>query len=186
MNDSIIPFSYRKLADKRRAMPAFFALVAVSAILVVVSMSIKRYAGLVSLLAVIGLTASMLFYVRYITSEYTYSVCEGRDGKPFLIFTRIIGKRQSVMGCIPLSSIKSIQRFTKNDFKEYKSEKGARKYNFAPSFSPDVIYLVLAKTKNETYEMVIEGSDELSARLLEYAAYALEDDAERAAQESDE
>ena len=152
MNDSIIPFSYRKLADKRRAMPAFFALVAVSAILVVVSMSIKRYAGLVSLLAVIGLTASMLFYVRYITSDYTYSVGEGSDGKAFLIFTRIIGKRQSVMGCIPLSSIKSIQRFT----------------------------------KNETYEMVIEGSDELSARLLEYAAYALEDDAERAAQESDE
>ncbi len=186
MNDNIIPFTYRRLADKRRAMPIFFMLIGISAVLVIVSMNIKRYAGLVSLLAVIGLTVSMLFYIRYITSDYTYSVGEGSDGKAFLIFTKIVGKRQSVMGYIPLYSIKSVQKFTKNDLKQYKSEKGARRYNFAPSFSPEVLYLVYAKTETETYEALIEGSDELCSRLIEYAAYEAADNTSRLARLDEE
>lgn len=176
MNEKIIPFSYRRLADKRRAYPTFFMLIGISAALIVVSMYIKKYAGVVSLAAICTLTASVMVYIRYIVSDYTYSVREGEGGQAFLLFTKIVGKRQSMMGYLPLYGIKSIEKFTKNDIKQQKAEKGAHKYNFAPSFSPDVVYLIKAETRTLKYHVIIEGTDELRDRLLEYSAYALSDE----------
>ncbi|MBQ9071380.1 MAG: hypothetical protein IJY23_08560 [Clostridia bacterium] len=185
MNEKIIPFSYRTLADKRRAMPTFFTLIGISALLVVLSMTVDKYAGIISLLAVAGLTASTMFYIRYITSDYSYSVREGSDSDAFLIFTKVVGKRQSMMGCLPLYSIISIQKFTKNELKLHKTEAGYRKYNFAASFSPDAVYMILAKTRTESFEVIIEGTDELAARLLEYAALAKADFKEESDEEEE-
>ena len=178
MNENIIPFSYRRLADKRRAFPIFFTLVGISAVLVVLSMIVTKYQGLVSLGAICTMTASVLVYVRYIISDYTYSVREGEDRQSFLIFTKVVGKRQSMMGCIPLSAIRSIEKFTKSELKTQKAESGVQRYNFSPSFSPDEVYVIKAQTGTHKYFVVIEGTDELRERLLEYSRYAIIDEAE--------
>ena len=185
MNENIIPFSYRRLADKRRAFPLFFALVAISAVLVVVSMITPKYPGVISLISICFMTATVMVYIRYITSDYTYSVREGEDKQAFLIFTKIVGKRQSMMGCVPLCAIKSIEKFTKNEFKTQKAEAGAHKYNFAPSFSPDVVYVIKAQARGAKYFVVIEGTDELRDRLLEYSRYALLDELKEDDEEED-
>lgn len=184
MNEKIIPFSYRRLADKRRAYPVFFTLLMASAALLVVSMFITKYAGVVSLGAICTLTASVMIYIRYIISDYTYSVREGQDNQSFLIFTKIVGKRQSMMGYIPLYAIKSIEKFTKSELKQQKIDRTWHKYNFVPSFSPDNVYVIKAVTRTVKYYVLIEGTDELRTRLLEYAAYALLDEAE--AEDTDE
>lgn len=178
MNENIIPFSYRRLADKRRAFPVFFILIGISAVLVVASMVATKYSGLVSLASICTMTAALMIYVRYIVSDYTYSVREGENNQSFLIFTKIVGKRQSMMGCIPLYAIKSIEKFTKEGLKQEKIDKGVHKYNFAPSFAPDEIYVIKAQTRTLKYFVVIEGTDELRDRLLEYSRYALLDEAE--------
>lgn len=175
MNENIIPFSYRRRADKKKAFPLFFALVGISAILVIASRISPKYQGLISLAAVCTMTASVLIYVRYVVSDYTYSVREGEDNQSFLIFTKIVGKRQSMIGCIPLYAIKSIDKFTKAEFKEQKVDKGVHKYNFAPTFLPDTVYVIKAQTSTLKYYVVIEGTDELCERLLEYSRYALLD-----------
>ena len=178
MNENILPFSYRRLADKRRAFPLFFILIGVSAALVVASMISPKYKGVISLVSICTMTAAVMVYVRYIVSDYTYSVREGENKQSFLIFTKIVGKRQSMMGCIPLYSIKSIEKFTKDELKNEKVPKGVHKYNFAPSFAPDIVYVIKAQTRTVNYFVVIEGTDELRDRLLEYSRYALLDEAE--------
>ena len=186
MNEKIIPFSYRRLADKKRAMPLFFTLIAISFALVAVSMFITKYSGLVSLASIGTITAAMMVYIRYIISDYTYSVREGEGNQAFLIFTKIVGKRQSMMGFIPLYAIKSIERFTKTEIKKQKIDQNARKYNFAPSFSPDFVYVIEAQTRTDKYHVIIEGTDELRDRLLEYSRYAAEDENDKDADECPE
>ena len=176
MNEKIVPFSYRRLAEKKRAMPLFFTLITISFALVAVSMFITKYSGVVSLGAIGTLTAAMLVYIRYIISDYTYSVREGELNQAYLIFTKIVGKRQSMMGCIPLYAIKSIEKLTKSELKKQKVEPVTHKYNFAPTFSPDIVYVIKAETRTAKYHVVIEGTEELRARLLEYASYALIDE----------
>ena len=177
MNENIIPFSYRRLADKRRAFPIFFLLIGISVILVFASMITPKYSGLVSLTAIGTLTASVMIYVRYIVSDFTYSVCEGEDKQAYLIFTKIVGKRQSMMGCIPLYAIKSIEKYNKEEYKKQKAEVGEHNYNFVPTIFPDVVYIIKAQTRTVKYHVVIEGTDELRNRLLEYSRYALLDEA---------
>lgn len=178
MNENIIPFSYRRLADKRRAFPVFFLLIGISAVLVIASMIATKYSGLISLASICTMTAAVMMYVRYIVSDYTYSVREGENNQSFLIFTKIVGKRQSMMGCIPLYAIKSIEKFTKERLKQDKIAKNVHKYNFAPTFSPDEFYVIKAQTRSLSYFVIIEGTDELCERLLEYSRYALLDEAD--------
>lgn len=176
MNEKIIPFSYRRIADKRRAFPLFFVLVGISAILVIASMITPKYSGLISLASICTMTASVMMYIRYIVSDYTYSVRAGDNNRSFLIFTKVVGKRQSMIGCVPLYAIKSIEKLTKDELKKEKVEKGTHKYNFAPTFSPDEVYVIKAETSELKYYVVIEGTDELQERLLEYSRYALLDE----------
>ena len=178
MNENIIPFSYRRLADKRRAFPALFTLIGVSAVLVIASMITPKYSGVVSLVSICTMTAAVMIYVRYVVSDYTYSVREGENHQSYLIFTKVVGKRQSMMGCIPLYAIKSIEKFTNDELKQQKIDKGTHKYNFAPSFAPDAVYVIKAKTRTVSYFVVIEGTDELRDRILDYTKYALLDEAE--------
>ena len=104
MNENIIPFSYRRLADKKKAFPLFFALVGISVFLVIASRISPKYPGVISLAAVCTMTASVMVYVRYIVSDYTYSVREGENNQAFLIFTKIWRKN--------LTNYKYAQRFS--------------------------------------------------------------------------
>ena len=81
-----------------------------------------------------------------------------------------------MIGCVPLYAIKSIEKLTKDELKKEKVEKGTHKYNFAPTFSPDEVYVIKAETSELKYYVVIEGTDELQERLLEYSRYALLDE----------
>ena len=177
MNENIIPFNYRCLAQKRRAFPLLFTLIGISAVLVIASMITNKYSGVISLVSICTMTASVLVYVRYVVSDYSYSIREGENDRSYIIFTKIVGKRQSMMGCVPLYAIKSIEKFTNAELKQQKVDKGTHKYNFAPSFAPDTVYVIKAKTTTVSYFVIIEGTDELSARILEYSRYALLDEA---------
>ena len=76
----------------------------------------------------------------------------------------------------------AINEFEKNGFKEVfdkdKIAKNVHKYNFAPTFSPDEFYVIKAQTRSLSYFVIIEGTDELCERLLEYSRYALLDEAD--------
>lgn len=185
MNENIIPFSYRRIADKKRAFPLFFVLIGISVALVISYMISPKYRGVIGLVAICAMTAAMMVYLRYVISDYTYSVREGEDNQAFLIFTKIVGKRQSMMGCVPLYAVQSIEKFTKEELKAQKIDKGTQKYNFAPTFSPDVVYAIRAQKGSVKYFVVLEGTDDLRNRILEYSRYALLDKASLDADEEE-
>ena len=116
MSDKIIPFTYNIKSDKQRAFPLFFSVLIISIAVVVLSVISPKYQGVISLVAVIGLTASVLIYQRYITADYGYVVTEGENGAA-LVFTKRVGNRQSTMAYLPLYSVISIQKFTKEGHK---------------------------------------------------------------------
>ena len=185
MTDRIIPFTYNIKADKRRAYPLFFTVLFISGILVVLSVTAPSYRGLISLGAVVGLTAAVMIYQRYITSDYGYVVTDGgEDGAVFLV-TKRVGKRISTMVYLPLYAVTSIQKFTNTELKQRKSAKVTKRYNFAPTFGADVVYMISARTPNGEFEIILECIDEVAARLSEYAQYAKEDEIERRADEGD-
>lgn len=175
MSEKIIPFTYNIKSDKKRAFPLFFALLAISFAIVILSVISLKYRGVISLAAVIGLTASVLVYQRYVTADYGYVVTEGADSLAALLFTKRVGKRVSTMAYLPLYSIISVQKFTKEQLKQHKTQKGVRKYNFAPTLSPDFVYVISSRTGEAEFEIVIECIPEVADRIWEYAAYAKED-----------
>ena len=175
MNDRLIPFTYNLRSDKKRAFPLFFGVLALTLAVVILSVISPKYQGVISLVAVVGLTVSVLIYQRYVTADYGYVVTEGENSTSALLFTKRIGKRVTTMAYLPLYSVNSIQKFTKYEFKQHKTPKGVRKYNFAPTFYPDHVYIISSRTGEAEFEIVIECIPEVADRLLEYSAYAKED-----------
>ena len=175
MNERIIPFTYNIKSDKKRAFPLFFAVLALSFAVVILSVISPKYQGVISLVAVVGLTASVLIYQRYVTADYGYVVTEGESNLAALLFTKRLGKRVTTMAYLPLYSIISIQKFTKEELKEHKVAKGVRKYNFAPTLNPDFVYVISSRTGEAEFEIAIECIPEVAERILEYSAYAKED-----------
>ena len=175
MNDRIIPFTYNIKSDKKRAFPLFFAVLAVTLAVVVLSVISPKYQGVISLVAVVGLTASVLIYQRYVTADYGYVVTDGGNNTAALLFTKRVGKRVTTMAYLPLYSINSIQKFTKQELKLHKTPKSVRKYNFAPTLHPELVYVISSRTGEAEFEIVIECIPEVAARILEYSAYAKED-----------
>lgn len=176
MSDKIIEFTYRPITEKKRAYPLFFTLLIISGVLVLLSVQLTVAKGLISLAAVIGLTAAMFVFIRYVLAEFAYSVTCGADGEAVFVVTRTTGKRVSTMCCVRMAELSSVEKLTKEQQKQHAPDPKALKYNFAPSMSPEVVYLIKTSSRTSKCEIIIEGTDELAARLLEYSSYAKEDE----------
>ncbi len=173
MEEKIVDFTYRPITEKKRAFPCLFALLAIAAALVILSAILLRYRGIVSLFAVIFLTAALYVFTRYILAEYTYSVVTDSEGISYFAVTRITGKRVSTLCSFRMSEITSIDKIEEGKTRHAPASK-AQKYNFIPDFSIKEYYLIKTSSGTLNMEISIKGTDELAARLLEYAKIAKE------------
>ena len=175
MSDRIIPFTYRPIAKKKNAYPLFFTLLSVSLALVILSMQLEHYAGVVSVFAVVGLTAAVLVYLRYIGGDYVYNVTVGSEGEAYFVIDKVVGKKITTMCVVKLESIIRIQMFTKNSENKYVPDKTVKRHNYAPSFSPDEFAVMYTAGIDGRAEVVLECSKEFADRLMLYSEYAKED-----------
>ena len=113
MSDRIIPFTYRPVTNKKNGMPLLFILAGISTALVILSAQLERFAGIVSTVAIITLTGAVMFYLRYVGSDYVYNVTVSGDGVAYFVVGKVVGKKITTMLAIRVSSIQSIQLFTK-------------------------------------------------------------------------
>ena len=170
MDERIIEFNYRPVSDKRRAMPLFFSVLMLSAVLVALSTFLPKYKGVVSLAAMIGLCISVLIFTRYFIAEFVYSVIVSNEGDAMLVVVRITGKRESTMCALRMADITSVVYKSESEAKAYKPEPVSKKYNFVPDFSPKSFYLITASSRTDgKQEIMISGTQELAARLASYA-----------------
>ena len=178
MSDRIIPFTYRPITNKKKAIPLLFVLSGISAALVILSVQLERFAGVVSTVAILSLTATVMFYLRYVGSDYVYNVTVSGDGIAYFVVGKVVGKKITTMLAIRVSSIQSIQTFTKRGEIKYIPDKTKKRHNFNPSFAPDEFAIMRTAGRDGQSEIVLECSPDAIARLLQYASYAREDERE--------
>ena len=177
MNE-IIEFTYRPKTEVKRVVPTLSVLIVLSAILVVLSVTLPLYKGLVSLAAVIGITASMYFFLRYAAGDYVYSVTFDGVGQAVFTVVKAVGKRSSTMCCLHLSNFVSVQRVESAEYKSKRNNYKAERYNFHPSFSPDAFYLIKSESGGTQCEVIVDITEDVAKRLMEYAAIAKETEPE--------
>ena len=129
-------------------------------------------ASLVGLLGLVLLTVSLTFYTKYMSSVYYYEIMRDSVGTPLFLVKQAVGKRVSTLCRIALYEIKNIERTTPEERKGRKTPSDHRKYNYVPTFMPDVTYRLTTASRYEKAEIYIEISDEFSETLKLYVSEA--------------
>jgi hypothetical protein len=176
LSERIIPFTYRPVTNRKNGAPLLFVLAGVSAALVVLSLQLERFAGIVSAAAIIFLTLTVMFYLRYVGSDYVYNVTVSGDGIAYFVVGKVVGKKITTMLAIRVSSIQSIQLFTKSGENKYIPDKTKKRHNFNPSFNPVEFAVMSTAGRDGRAEIVLECTPEAAERLLQYSVYAREDE----------
>lgn len=150
----------------------FGVLAAISAVLIVTSMVMQLYKGVLGLVGIIFLTAAVLVYTKYLGAEYYYDVTIDSSGYPLFIVRQLVGKRYSTLCRIGLTEIRDVKRETAAERKTYKTPYGVRKYVYFATLGAAVTYRLITKSRYEEAEILIEISDEFAELLISYVKEA--------------
>lgn len=170
----ISEFSVRAKPKNKNAHIAFIALLLASALGFTVYFIMDRYKGVVGLFALMILTLAILVYTKFISPAFYYDIAIDSEGVPMFVVRQIIGKRQTTLCRLDLADIDSVEHETKKERSHHKTPRGVRKYIYAPTMFPKEIYRVKAKTRYESAEIIIEGSEAFASTLRDYAREAKE------------
>ena len=158
----------------------FGVLLILAGALILTSMIVELYRGVISLAGIVFLTAAVLVHTKYIGAEYYYDVTFDSSGYPLLVVRQTVGKRHSTLCRIGLSEINSVDRETASERRAHKTPYGVRKYVYVPTMGTDVTYRLITKSRYEEAEIILEISDEFAELLSSYAKEAktmvIEDD----------
>ncbi len=158
------------------------AMMSVFAAATVLYLTLNRFKGIFGLVAIIFLTVGIMVYTRYISVKYYYDITFDAYSKAVFAVRQITGKRQTTLCCIHLSSVTSIERQTKEERRAHKTPHGVRKYNYTPTFTPELTYRISSASRLEKCEICIEITDEFA----DYLRSAVEEAKNLAANEDDE
>ncbi len=168
----ISEFKFTPKADKKQVFPMLFLALAVGGVLVILSVSSPLYKGVISFFAAISLTAAVYYYTRYIAETTSYSVIINSNNEPMFLVNKTVGKRSNLAFMTHVSGIVSIQKFTKSGENKYIRDSQTRKYNFTVTYGLNEFYVLKSKSNSESCEVLLECTDEVARRLLEYAEIA--------------
>jgi hypothetical protein len=162
----------RLKATNNKAKVAFFTLGGCAVIAFVAYYFMRRAsvdkASLIGLLGLVLITASLTFYTKYMSSVYYYEIMHDTAGTPLFLVKQTVGKRVSTLCRIALYEISNIERVTRAERKEHKTPSDHRKYNYVPTFMPDVTYRMTVRSRYERAEIYVEITDEMSNMLRGY------------------
>ena len=174
MIDGLLEFTYRPPLKRKAAAVWFSVLLFAGAAGATASVLSPKFKGLISLAAIIAIVGAIVVFVRYMSGAYAYAVIYADDFTPILVVTKITGKRVSTLGNFSLSAILQINKITQEQKRNEKGEVGVRKYNLCPNLSPETLYKLTVRGREESADVYLEGSDEFFLRLREYSAKARE------------
>lgn len=165
-------FSVRPTPQNSNAKIAFSVTLALAAVGFIIYMIMDEYRALVGFIALLILVTAILIYTKYIAPVFCYDIMIDTEGTPLFVVRQIIGKRQSTFCRIALHEITSITREDKEQRRAHKTPRGTRRYTYAPTLFPSVTYRIASKTRYESAEIVIEGTEEFIALLDGYTKEA--------------
>ena len=134
--------------------------------------AMERFRGVVGMFALFTLVTAILFYIKYISPVFCYDLTSDSEDNPIFVVRQITGKRQSTLCRIDIANIKSIKRESKAERRAHKTPAGYRKYVYAPTLFPPVIYRVTVLGRYEKAEILIECTEEFADYLSSSAKEA--------------
>ena len=161
-------FSIVPRAENNRARLLVTVLGIVGAITFGVSSFIESYRGIVSLVAMALIVAALTVAVKYILSEYTYSVFDA-DGEWLFVVSQRSGKRFTTLCRVSLASVVSIERVAPKDI-----DKGGdfARYSYIPTVSPETVCEMTVVSRYERAKISLQLTEEMRELLVSYAEEA--------------
>ena len=167
-------FSIHAKPASGRAKLVFTALMLTAAAVVVVSMFLESYRGVIGMLGMFIVVAATWVYTRHVAADYYYDLITYAGDEPTLIVRQIIGKRQSTLSRVYLADIVSAEMEDAAARRAHKTEKGVRKYVYTPTMSPERTCRLTVRSRSEHSEIVLELTDEYCNLINEYSREARE------------
>ncbi len=127
--------------------------------------SVPEYGSFVTLAGFVLLCVTLMLVLRYVMSEYEYSV----DGESFTV-TRVMGKKRTDMCCISLST--AIELYKKQDYAALpKAEKAITKYSLNQNIKADS-YVFLCEFNGRRTMVEFEPNEAFAGIMREQIAAA--------------
>ena len=162
-------FSVSPRPSNNKARHTFFILLILAATVAAVYISpIPRFKGIVGALCLVFVVAAIYVYNRYMAMKYYYDVLIDASGTPLFVVRSVMGKRESTLCRVELSSITSVKRLNHDEQKSHKTPDGYVRYFYNPTLSPESVCLVTVDSRYEHAEITIEANDEFIAILSSY------------------
>ena len=156
-----------------------------------VSLWISHYSGIVQLVALIFLCASLYFYTRYVASVYSYEITTDSDGAVLFVVRQTGGNRSTTHCRMTLSSLVRAEMLGEAEMKLYRKNRQRTReantpdsetpeylrpdrsigyYDYCATFRPRVATLLCFRSHTERADLLVEVSEELRTMLLDEAA----------------
>ena len=120
-------FSVRPKPQNNYAVGISLASLVSATLLFILQANMERYRGVVGLLAICFLTASIFIAVKYTLTEYIYDITFDADGRPVFVVRSVTGKRASTLCRVDLSHITAVEREEPTDRRKHKTNAGYKK-----------------------------------------------------------
>ena len=156
----------RPKASNEKGKRIFLLLLLLSAALFITSLFLPLYQGIVQLFSLIGLTASLFFYNRYLATTYEYEIATDHDGTPVFVVSSYSTKRVSALCRIALWDIREIKRMSRDERRAHQTAKDLAKHDYTPTLSPDFVLCIVQRSRYEKSEIYIESNTAFEELLL--------------------
>ena len=165
----ISTFSINPKPENNKAKVFVAVLGTIGAVVFFISMQMDRYSGVVALVAMLFLVASITISVKYVLSSFTYEiVCA--DGEWLFVVGQRTGQRYTTLCRVGLASVRAIEKKTKS---EDKHEGGAYlRYSYIPTLLPDSYYVMTVENYGDKAKISLQLTDPMADLLRTYAAEA--------------
>lgn len=167
-------FSVSPRPSNNKGRNLFFVFLTLAAATAVAYISVPMYKGVVGMVCLLLIVAAIYVYNRYMGMKYYYDVMIDSSDTPLFIVRSAMGKRESTLCRVELSSIVSVKRFTADELKNHKAPDGYVRYFYNPTLSPEFVCIVTTVTRFERAEITIEANDDFINILSAYAREARE------------
>lgn len=173
----ISELSVRPKAQNKTASRVFYSLLLVGVAFLVVSYTVERYRGLISLGTLISVVAALFIYNRYMSGEYSYEVMFNSSDVPLFVIRKTVGSRTSTLCNLELAAVIAVDVVERGaqvapPALTAEEMKAAKKYNFCPTLAAPRYGRITVNSRYEKAIVLIEGSDEFFDTLRAYAEEA--------------
>ena len=162
--------TYFAKAKTKTAKYVLFGLLGTAMLLIAATYLAKRYSGIIWVLALGFITATIYVYNKYVASEYRYEIVNC-DSKPAFTVSMRVGKTERTMVRLDLCDVTEIRKMSRDEYRSHTCEKGVLKYSYFPTMFAQEVYFVCVRSEYEKADLFIEIDEEFASKLDLYRTY---------------